>query len=151
MFISERLTVSGSQTHCLRQSPCHCSSQQSTKSLVAWIPWADHHRVTYQWPQQVLLVLLELFQCILIVPCALDNLRGAALANVLQDCLHLVDSWGVFGNVELKLVTAALGIVSSIRLSACGRLLQQIGNSHRGWGASLVEERDNVERLVLYD
>lgn len=150
VLISERLVASRSRTRFPLQSPCRCSSQPSTKTISHYTPRAVLFHNTYQRPQQVILVLLKLPQRILVVSCALDDLRGAVLANVFQDCLHLVESRGVLSNVQLKWVTASTGIVDSIRLGAGGCLLQQIGNSHRGWRASLVEERDDVEGLALY-
>lgn len=150
MLISERLVASRFRTRCPLQSPCRCSSQPSTKGLATALHELFSHHNTYQRPQQVFLVLLKLPQRILVVPCALDDLGGAVLANILQDCLHLVESWGVLGDVQLKWVAASTGIVDGIHLGARGCLLQQTGHSHRGWRARLVEERDYVEGLALH-
>lgn len=106
--------------------------------------------MTHQRSQKVVLVLLKLLQRIPIVPRALDDLRGPVLADVRQDRLHLVDGGRVLGDVELKRVAADRAVRGGVRLGACGRLLQQVGDSDRGRRAGLVEEGDDVERLALW-
>lgn len=114
---------------------------------------------TYHGPLERLCVLLELPQGILLSRGALDDGGDPVLSDVFQDGLHLVGGGGVFGDVELELGAGLLGVrldavVTGLVLSRAGgsvgrHLLEDVGGPHRGGGARLVEEGDNVEGLVL--
>lgn len=112
-------------------------------------------RVTYQRPHQILLALLEALQGVLVVAGALDDDRGLALADVVEDGLDLPLGGRILGDVELKLLAARLGgVIAGLvdgraGLSVGGSLLQDIGDADGRGRARLVEEGDDVEAFRL--
>lgn len=101
--------------------------------------------------------MLENFQRLTLVLSTLYHGRNASFADILQNGLELVGCWWVFGDVQLELgsvrgrlcrVVAGL-ILGGMLRSICRCLLEEIGNSHGGGRAGLVEEGDDVFGLVL--
>lgn len=85
--------------------------------------------------------------------CTLDDVGDAASSNILQDRLDLIVGGRILSHIELKLLTCGLCLARLVEggsSSGIGRdLLEKVGDSHGGRRASLVEDRDDVERLVL--
>ena len=85
----------------------------------------------------------------------LDHLRDAALADVLEDRLHLLGRGRLLGDIELERVAARLArrvarlVLGGGRLRVGRDLPQQVGDAGRGRGVGLVKDRDDVERLAL--
>jgi hypothetical protein len=90
-----------------------------------------------------------------VVAGALDDDRGLALADVVEDGLDLALGGRILGDVELELLAARLGgVVAGLvnggaRLGVGGSLLQDIGDADGRGRAGLVEEGDDVEAFRL--
>lgn len=112
---------------------------------------------TYYRPLEGLRTLLEYFQGFALIRGTFYDGFNARLANILQNSLELVRRWWIFGDVQLELgaVRGSLrrvvaGLVFGRSFGGIGRcLLEEVGNSDGGGRAGLVEEGDNVFRLVL--
>ena len=115
-------------------------------------------RGTHERSEEVVFALLESLQSILLVAGTLDDLGDAASADVAQDGLNLVGGGRGLGDVEFEGLAAGLRlgrVVASLveggaSLSVGRDLLDEVGDLHRGRGAGLVEDGDNVERSVLF-
>lgn len=78
-------------------------------------------------------------------------------AEVVQDCLDLAFGRRGLDDVELELFAARLRLCGVIACLVFGRtrgcrsvdLLEEGGDSHRGRGAGLVEEGDDIESFRL--
>lgn len=121
---------SESRSHYRRQWPFHCSSPQSIQCIsLCHGPTATlgrgskHCDSTYHWSQEALPALSELLQRILLIVGALYDLGYAGLANVVEDCLDLLNSGRLLGDVELEWVSARLrlrGMVAGLVNSSSG-------------------------------
>lgn len=93
--------------------------------------------------------LLEFLQRLIFCLGALYDRAYLALADIIENCLELVGSGRVLGDVQFEVGTmefrlAARRVLDGSFGSICRGLLQYSSSSDRGRRASLVKEGDNV-------
>ncbi len=114
-------------------------------------------KVPYHRSLKVVHVLFELFQGLVLVLGALHYGRDAGRSDIFQDGLELIRRGRILGDVEVERVAPnsslrriIAGLVLRRRLGDFGgHLLQEKGYANRSRRAGLVEEGDDVGRLVL--
>lgn len=112
---------------------------------------------TYHRPLEGVAVQLEFLQGFALVGSTADDAGHLAGANIFENGLDLVGSGKILGDVELELGTLGMSlssVIAGLVLGCTGRgiggsLLEDCCNPLRSWRASLVEESDDVESLML--
>lgn len=122
-----------SLTHCPQHVLCHYSNRQSnTRQVNKGQSRHEEEVITrtdaYQWPLEVLNVLLELLHCLILCVRALHYRRNACLPNILENGGELARGGWILGDVKLELLLPGVlclgrvvtGLVLCSRLSSSG-------------------------------